>query len=54
MNHAQRGLVTVEASASGHDAVTEMIRNNIRHPPVVGRTGTLSGIAIDRIGAISC
>lgn len=42
------GLVTVEASASCHDAVTQMVRNKIRHLPVVEGTGTLCGIVTDR------
>jgi acetoin utilization protein AcuB len=42
------GIATVEASASCHDAVTQMVRNKIRHLPVVERTGTLCGIVTDR------
>jgi acetoin utilization protein AcuB len=42
------GVVTVEASASCHDAVTQMIRNKVRHLPVVESTGTLCGIVTDR------
>lgn len=42
------GVVTVEASASCHDAVTQMVRNKIRHLPVVEGTGTLCGIVTDR------
>jgi acetoin utilization protein AcuB len=42
------GVVTVVASASCHDAVTQMVRNKIRHLPVVEGTGTLCGIVTDR------
>jgi len=42
------GVVTVEARASCHDAVTQMVRNKIRHLPVVEGTGTLCGIVTDR------
>lgn len=35
------GIVTVEAGASCHDAVARMVRNKIRHLPVVERTGAL-------------
>src|SRR5262245_49585040 len=41
------GTVTVEASASCHDAVTQMVRNKIRHLPVVDR-GMLCGMVTDR------
>jgi acetoin utilization protein AcuB len=41
-------IVTVEASASCHDAVTQMVRNKIRHLPVLERTGALCGIVTDR------
>lgn len=41
------GTVTVEGSASCHDAVTQMVRNKIRHLPVVDR-GMLCGIVTDR------
>ena len=41
-------VVTVDASASCHDAVTLMVRNRIRHLPVVNDTGALCGIVTDR------
>ena len=41
-------IVTVEASASCHDAVAQMVRSKIRHLPVVERTGALCGIVTDR------
>lgn len=41
-------VVTVGAEASCHDAVTLMVRNKIRHLPVVGRDGLLCGIVTDR------
>lgn len=41
-------VVTVAAEASCHDAVTLMVRNKIRHLPVVSRDGLLCGIVTDR------
>lgn len=41
-------VVTVDAEASCHDAVTRMVRNKIRHLPVVDRDGLLCGIVTDR------
>jgi acetoin utilization protein AcuB len=41
-------VVTVEAEASGHDAVALMVRNKVRHLPVVDRTGALCGVVTDR------
>jgi len=41
-------VVTIDADASGHDAVTLMVRNKIRHVPVVDRAGLLCGIVTDR------
>jgi acetoin utilization protein AcuB len=40
-------VVTVDPNASCHDAVTLMIRNKVRHLPVVG-AGVLSGVVTDR------
>jgi acetoin utilization protein AcuB len=42
------GIVTVEAGASCHDAVAQMVRNKIHHLPVVERSGVLCGIVTDR------
>jgi acetoin utilization protein AcuB len=41
-------VVTIDADASGHDAVSLMVRNKIRHLPVVDRAGRLCGIVTDR------
>ncbi len=41
-------VVTVEADASCHDAVTLMVRNKIRHLPVVDGEGRPCGIVTDR------
>lgn len=41
-------VVTVEASASCHDAVVLLIRNKIRHLPVVDDKGLLCGVVTDR------
>jgi acetoin utilization protein AcuB len=41
-------VVTVPAEASCHDAVGLMVRNRIRHLPVVSREGVLCGIVTDR------
>jgi CBS domain-containing protein len=41
-------VVTIDADASGHDAVSLMVRNKIRHLPVVDGDGRLCGIVTDR------
>lgn len=41
-------VVTVGADASCHDAVALMVRNKIRHLPVVDREGVLCGVVTDR------
>jgi acetoin utilization protein AcuB len=41
-------VVTVDADASGHDAVALMVSKKIRHLPVVDRTGLLCGVVTDR------
>ena len=41
-------VVTVDANSSCHDAVTQMVRNRIRHLPVVDGAGRLCGIVTDR------
>jgi acetoin utilization protein AcuB len=41
-------VVTVDAEASGHDAVALMVRNKVRHLPVVDRAGQLCGVVTDR------
>jgi acetoin utilization protein AcuB len=41
-------VVTIGADASGHDAVSLMVRNKIRHLPVVDDAGLLCGIVTDR------
>jgi acetoin utilization protein AcuB len=41
-------VVTVDAEASGHDAVALMVRHKIRHLPVVDRAGLLCGVVTDR------
>ena len=42
------GVVTLQTDASCHDAVTLMVRNKIRHLPVVDRDRRLCGIVTDR------
>jgi acetoin utilization protein AcuB len=42
------GVVTIDPEASGHDAVALMVRNKVRHLPVVDRAGRLCGIVTDR------
>jgi acetoin utilization protein AcuB len=42
------GVVTVPESMSCHDAVGVMVRNKIRHLPVVDRDGRLCGVVTDR------
>ena len=41
-------VVTIDADASAHDAVALMVRNKIRHLPVVDHAGLLCGIVTDR------
>jgi acetoin utilization protein AcuB len=41
-------VVTINADASAHDAVALMVRNKIRHLPVVDHAGLLCGIVTDR------
>ena len=41
-------VVTIDADATGHDAVSLMVSNKIRHLPVVDRAGLLCGIVTDR------
>jgi acetoin utilization protein AcuB len=41
-------VITVEPDATGHGAVTLMVRNKIRHLPVVDRAGALCGVVTDR------
>jgi acetoin utilization protein AcuB len=43
-----RNVVTVDPEASGHDAITLLPREKIRHLPVVGADGVLCGIVTDR------
>lgn len=41
-------VVTVQADASCHDAVSLLVRNKIRHLPVMDEAGRLCGIVTDR------
>jgi acetoin utilization protein AcuB len=43
-----RAVVTIEPDASGHEAVSSMVRNKIRHLAVVDRSGRLCGVVTDR------
>jgi acetoin utilization protein AcuB len=43
-----RNVVTVAPHASCHDAITRMVRDRIRHLPVVDADGELRGIVTDR------
>lgn len=43
-----RGVVTVEDTATCHDVAQRMVQHRIRHVPVVGRDGRLTGIVTDR------
>jgi acetoin utilization protein AcuB len=43
-----RDVVTIETSASCHDAASCMFRAKVRHLPVVDRDGRLAGIVTDR------
>ena len=40
-------VVTIDADASGHDAVSLTVRNKIRHLPVVDGAGLLCGIVTE-------
>jgi acetoin utilization protein AcuB len=42
------GVVTIEATATCHDAMQLMVRRKVRHLPVVGNDGVLAGIVTDR------
>jgi len=42
------GIVTIEDTATCHEAAEKMVRHRIRHSPVVTRHGTLCGIVTDR------
>jgi acetoin utilization protein AcuB len=41
-------VITVDGSASCHEAATRMFRGGLRHLPVVNATGALVGIITDR------
>lgn len=41
-------VITVDPEASGHDAVALMVRNKVRHLPVVDHAGLLCGVVTDR------
>lgn len=43
-----KDIVTVEDTATCHDAVVRMVRHRVRHLPVVTRQGALCGIVTDR------
>jgi acetoin utilization protein AcuB len=43
-----KDVVTLENTATCHDAVVRMTRHRVRHLPVVTRDGTLCGIVTDR------
>lgn len=43
-----KAVVTIEETATGHDAVERMMRSRVRHLPVVDRRGTLAGVVTDR------
>lgn len=43
-----REVVTIEETASCHEAVKRMGQHKIRHLPVIGADGTLRGIVTDR------
>ena len=42
------GVVTLEETATCHDAVARMVRHRVRHLPVVGEDGAPRGIVTDR------
>jgi acetoin utilization protein AcuB len=41
-------VITIQTSASCHDAIESMARNGVRHLPVVASDGTLAGMITDR------
>jgi len=41
-------VVTIENTATCHDAVVQMTRHRVRHLPVVARGGALCGVVTDR------
>ena len=43
-----KALVTIEDTATCHEAVERMMRTRVRHLPVVDRRGTLAGVVTDR------
>jgi CBS domain-containing protein len=43
-----KGVRTIEATATCHDAMEMMVRSRVRHLPVVDRAGALAGIVTDR------
>jgi acetoin utilization protein AcuB len=43
-----KGVVTIEDSATCHEAVERMMRSQVRHLPVVDRRGALVGVVTDR------
>lgn len=43
-----KDVVTIEDTATCHDAVVRMTRHRVRHLPVVTRRGALCGIVTDR------
>jgi CBS domain-containing protein len=43
-----RDVMTIETSASCHEAAGRMFRGKVRHLPVVDRAGALAGIVTDR------
>jgi CBS domain-containing protein len=43
-----KGVVTIEDTATCHEAVERMMRSRVRHLPVVDRRGTLIGVVTDR------
>jgi acetoin utilization protein AcuB len=43
-----RPVLTIDAGASGHEAVSRMCRSRVRHLPVVGPDGEPLGVVTDR------
>lgn len=43
-----KGVVTIEDTATCHEAVERMMRSHVRHLPVVDRRGALAGVVTDR------
>jgi len=41
-------VVTIDATATGHDAMALMVRRKVRHLPVLGGDGRMVGIVTDR------